>query len=92
MATTSTVVTGYETLNITSNLKLDKQLVQVLMPFTAMTGVQMKNMTIAGAAPVVIVANAGMVNLTSIDLQQQAHNSRKWNNCSINSCSRYCKF
>lgn len=66
-ATTSTVVTGYETLNITSNLKTGQTAGTGTHTFTAMTGVQMKNMTIAGAAPVVIVANAGMVNLTSID-------------------------
>ncbi len=66
-ATTSTVVTGYETLNITSSLATGQTTIAGAKTFTGMTGVQLQAITIAGAAAVTITANAGMVNLTSID-------------------------
>lgn len=66
-ANTSTVVTGYETLNIKSTLAAGQTAGTGTHTFTGMTGSSLQTITITGAAPVTITANTGMANLNTID-------------------------
>lgn len=66
-AFTSTVVTGFETLNIVSSLAAGQTAGTGTHTFTGITGAGLQAITVSGAAPVVITANTGMANLNSID-------------------------